>query len=132
MTWAPSSFDGSHTAVEDAFGMEDRAPCDACAPPRGSRVEARRELFELTHALFDTVALLSGPREAREAREARVAREAREARVAREAREAHSEAARAFFCPFFSHFFFGFLPPFPPSWACYITGPLKGGGTRAT
>ena len=22
VTWAPSSFDGSHTAVEDAFGME--------------------------------------------------------------------------------------------------------------
>ena len=43
-----------------------RAPCDACAPPRGSRVEARREFFELTHAearaLFNTVALLSGPR----------------------------------------------------------------------
>jgi hypothetical protein len=53
-------------------------------------VEARREFFELTHAearaLFDTVALLSGPR---------AGREAREAREAREGREPQSEAVRA-------------------------------------
>jgi hypothetical protein len=42
-----------------------RAPCDACAPPRGSRVEARREFFELTHsearALRYRRASLGGP-----------------------------------------------------------------------
>ena len=72
VTWAPSSFDLiAHTAVEDAFGME--AALHAMLAHR--RVEARREFFELTHAearaLFDTVALLSGPRAGREAREAR-------------------------------------------------------------
>lgn len=76
VTWAPSSFCLiAHATVEDAFGME--AALHAMLAHR--RVEARREFFELTHAearaLFDTVALLSGPREVREAREAREARE---------------------------------------------------------
>lgn len=67
MTWAPSSFDLiAQAAVEDAFGME--AALHAMLAHR--RVEARREFFELTHAearaLFNTVALLSGPREALE------------------------------------------------------------------
>ena len=84
VTWAPSSFDLiAQAAVEDAFGME--AALHAMLAHR--RVEARREFFELTHAearaLFDTVALLSGPRAGREAREAR------------EAREPQSEAVRA-------------------------------------
>jgi hypothetical protein len=70
VTWAPSSFCLiAHAAVEDAFGME--AALHAMLAHR--RVEARREFFELTHAearaLFDTVALLSGPRAGREARE---------------------------------------------------------------
>jgi hypothetical protein len=67
MTWAPSSFDLiAQAAVEDAFGME--TALHAMLAHR--RVEARREFFELTHAearaLFNTVALLSGPREALE------------------------------------------------------------------